>query len=95
MAYAEEVTKYNGAITSGGGYGIKPNLVEKFSALFPEEREQEIALMWDIVKAMTGIPGKRAISQIAKYIFFFVILDVLFEFTRASVYFSPWKRRLS
>ena len=59
LSYAEEVSKYNGVVTSsGGGYGIKPNLVEKFSALFPEEKEQEIALMWDIVKAMSGIQGQ-------------------------------------
>ena len=58
LAYAEEVSKYNSVITTGGGYGIKPNLVEKFSALFLEEKEQEEALMWDIVKAMTSISGE-------------------------------------
>lgn len=35
LAFAEEVTGYNAALNAGG---IKPNLVDKFAGLFPEEQ---------------------------------------------------------
>jgi hypothetical protein len=38
VAFAEEVARYNTSVTAGGG--IRPDLVEKFKALFPEEKDQ-------------------------------------------------------
>ena len=51
LAFAEEVARYNSAVTAGGS--ARPDLVEKFRALFPEEKDQELAVLWDIVRAMT------------------------------------------
>ena len=40
MAYANQVGQHNEAITRGG---LKPNLAENLSSLFPEEKDAEVA----------------------------------------------------
>ena len=55
LAYAEQVVRYNAvAVSVSAGGTPKPDLMGKFRALFPEEKEQEISLLWEIVAAMTS-----------------------------------------
>ena len=54
MAYAAKVMAYNESIVKGG---LRPDMVKQFSQLFPEEKDQEAALVWDMVDAMlSGLP---------------------------------------
>ena len=53
VAYADQVTRYNEAVTSGS-HSLKPDLLEKFADLFPEERDGEVSVVWDIVKGMAA-----------------------------------------
>ena len=64
MTYASLVGQYNEAITRGG---IRPNLAEKLAALFPEERDAEVAMMWDMVSRMVDITPAPPSSDPVKY----------------------------
>ena len=49
------MVRYNAvAVSVSAGGTPKPDLMGKFRALFPEEKEQEISLLWEIVAAMTS-----------------------------------------
>ena len=51
-----QVCSYNEAVSKGGP---KPNLFEKFSSLFPEDRDPEAALLWEIVCSVSkDIPSR-------------------------------------
>jgi len=51
MSYADQVGQYNEAITRGG---LKPNLAENLATLFPEEKDAEVARMWEMVLKMSN-----------------------------------------
>ncbi len=51
-----QVCSYNEAVSKGGP---KPDLFEIFSSLFPEDRDAEAALLWEIVRSVCrGIPSR-------------------------------------
>jgi nuclear pore complex protein Nup93 len=52
MAYASKVMAYNESMVKGG---LRPDLVHEFSNLFPEEKDQEAAVIWEMVDAMVQI----------------------------------------
>ena len=54
MSYANQVGVYNQVITQGG---LRPNFGECLSALFPEDKDAEVARMWDMVLKMNEIPA--------------------------------------
>ena len=51
-----QVCSYNEAVSKGGP---KPDLFEIFSSLFPEDRDPEAALLWQIVcDVSTNVPSR-------------------------------------
>ena len=57
--FAEEVTKYNSAVVAGSRPAA--DLVNRFGALFQEDRDREISVLWQMVKAMaSGTSGYSA-----------------------------------
>ncbi len=64
MAYANQVEMYNEAVTKGG---IKPCLIENLSALFPEEKDAEVAMMWEMLRKMAEITPPNANVDAVKY----------------------------
>ena len=56
MAYASKVIGYNESIVKGG---LRPDLIKEFAQLFPEEKDQEASIMWDMVQAVVeGLPNQ-------------------------------------
>ncbi len=64
MTYATQVSLYNEAVTKGG---LRPNLAEKLSSLFPEERDAEVALMWEMVLQMVALTPPAPSSDAVKH----------------------------
>ena len=61
MAYSSKVIAYNEAIIKGG---LRPDLIKEFSQLFPEEKDQEAAVIWNMVEAMVeGLPPQPKIND--------------------------------
>ena len=60
MSYASQIGRFNEMVTQGG---LKPNLGENLSSLFPEDKDAEVARMWEMVMKMSEIsappPSKR------------------------------------
>ena len=64
IAYAEQVVRYNAvAVSVSAGGTPKPDLLGKFRALFPEEKDQEISVLWEIVAAMTSDLRRQSASD--------------------------------
>jgi hypothetical protein len=56
LTTSKQVCNYNEAVSKGGP---KPNLFANFSSLFPEDREPEAALLWEIVCSVSkDIPSR-------------------------------------
>lgn len=64
MAYAYQVGQYNETVTRGG---LRPALADILSSLFPEERDSEVAMMWEMVMRMAEITPPPPSSDPAKY----------------------------
>ena len=64
MAYASKVGQYNEAITRGG---LKPNMADNLASLFPEEKDAEVAMMWEMVMKMMEITPPAPNSDAVKY----------------------------
>ena len=64
MSYASQVGQYNEMLTQGG---LRPNLGENLSALFPEEKDAEVARMWEMVMKMNEITPPPPSMDPAKY----------------------------
>lgn len=103
MAYAQQVGLYNEDLARGG---LRPNLTNKLSSLFPEERDAEVALMWemvarmseltpptcsvDAVKHRTGVATSRAIVNKSKS-----YLEAAFlKFVKSTVFTNLQKAQL-
>lgn len=60
MSYASQIGLFNEMVTQGG---LKPNLGENLASLFPEDKDAEVARMWEMVTKMSEIsappPSKR------------------------------------
>lgn len=69
LVYARAVVTYNSSVASGG---VKPDLLTMLSDLWTEEREPEVATVWDMVRAMAEVGKERAgndvISCAKKYL---------------------------
>lgn len=64
MAYASQVGQYNEALTKGG---LKPTLADNLAALFPEEKDAEVAMMWEMAMKMMEIVPPSPNSDASKY----------------------------
>ena len=69
LVYARAVVTYNSSVASGG---VKPDLLAMLSDLWTEEREPEVATVWDMVRAMAEVgkerPGTEVISCAKNYL---------------------------
>jgi len=61
LQYSKKVIEYNQIIAAGG---IKPDLLNSFASLFPEESDQEISTIWDYAKKMSALPSSRPSSTV-------------------------------
>lgn len=62
--YANAITTYNATVTSGGP---KPVLTESLSRLFSEDRDQEAAAMWEMVRSMDSLSPPAGTGQVSKW----------------------------
>ena len=46
--------------------GVKPDLLDSFASLFPEDTEQEISVLWEMTRRMCDLPvgGARPSSLV-------------------------------
>ena len=69
LVYARAVVTYNSSVASGG---VKPDLLAMLSDLWTEEREPEVATVWDMVRAMAEVgkerTGNDVVSCAKKYL---------------------------
>ena len=59
-----QVGQYNESVSKGG---LKPNLAENLANLFPEEKDAEVAMMWEMVLKMAEITPPNPNADAAKY----------------------------
>jgi len=59
LLYARAVVTYNSAVAGGG---IRPDLMSSMSALFSEDKDQEVCTLWDMAKAMSSSVTKDKLN---------------------------------
>ena len=61
LVYARAVVTYNSSVASGA---VKPDLLAMLSELWTEEREPEVATVWDMVRAMAEVGKERQGTEV-------------------------------
>ena len=64
MLYANSIGIYNDNVVKGG---LRPNLTENLSGLFPEEKDAEVSMMWEMVHKMSDLTPPNPNADSAKH----------------------------